>query len=375
MSPAYTAPKHRIHFAGLNALRFAAALAIVVYHSTLGIQEGKPSALKLLLHNLTVGVDLFFIISGFLIIYLLLAEKANTLTISLKRFYLRRALRILPLYLLIVAIAYFQYHESNPGIDFSKYLYFWGNFWMIGKGDWTVAPLNPLWSLCIEEQFYLIVPLLIFLIPTKRLPALFIGIFLLSLSFRIYTALTVQADWMIIYCHTLSRCDMLALGGLLAYAHFKRPIVLSLPDWLLGIQLFVFIVLLSVLDTSNYETFTFATFKKYLIAWPLCFIFCFFVFNNSPFVKSLVKSSIIDYLGKISFGLYMYHSLVIDYLDRHNWHLPQSMEYGRPIVVFVLTAGVAAVSYELLEKQILKLKNRLEVIYTQPSEKALPEAD
>ena len=100
-----------LHFKGLNALRFFAALFIIIYHTTGGFHDTMSPTYKLFFQNLVIGVDFFFLISGFLIIYLLLVEKQNTGSIHIGKFYLRRVLRIFPLYFLIVGLAYGVYHQ------------------------------------------------------------------------------------------------------------------------------------------------------------------------------------------------------------------------------------------------------------------------
>ena len=368
--------KPTVQFAGLDVLRCCAALAIVFYHATLGY-TALPKAALLLLHNLPVGVDFFFIISGFLITYLLLVEKSQRGAISLPRFYLRRSLRIFPLYFGIVALAWWLHAEARPDISFRSYCYFGGNFWMIARNDWTVATLNPLWSLCIEEQFYLIIPLLLLLLPIKRLPWLFGGIIAFSIGFRAYATITMPYNWMTIYCHTLSRCDLLALGGGLAWWHFTQPIRLRLPRWTLLVALAFLVLLLSVIDCSDYTSLNFATFKKYLYVLPLVFIFCFTLFNQAPVAENLAEDATaaaatttpnpglagLNYLGKISYGLYMYHSPIIFLLDTH-----PAVYDGKPLLRMLLIVGLtiatAALSYEAFEKQILRLKGRFEVVRT-----------
>ena len=349
-----------IHFKGLNTLRFFSALAIIVYHGTLSLQGSLPEAARMFLHNLPLGVDFFFLISGFLIVFLLLEEKEKYQRIQLGNFYIRRILRIFPLYYLVVGLAYWQYHYSNPEIDFSKYLYFWGNFWMIGTDKWTVSTLNPLWSLCIEEHFYLITPLLVALLPRPQIRYLFWSILLLSIGFRAWFTLTEPNNWMTIYCHTLSRADVIAIGGLLACRHQANPIRISLPrQWLYGALAYL-VLLCAALDTADYTTLFFATAKKYLFIAPLVFIFVFVLFHTD---NPKAEHPVLSYLGKISFGLYMYHSPVADAL----WQIPffQQHHLLKTGLLLLLTIGVAALSYELFERQLLKLKRRFEVVPTQ----------
>jgi peptidoglycan/LPS O-acetylase OafA/YrhL len=352
-----------IHFDGLNALRFFSALSILIYHSTLKYHDGFPPSVKMMFHNLHLGVDMFFIISGFLIVYLLLQEKEKSHTISLYRFYLRRILRIFPLYFLILGIAWFEYHTRHPEIAFHRYLYFTGNFWMIEINAWTVGILNPLWSLCIEEHFYLVIPLLIFLIPLRKIHLLFWSIIILSLVFRAYATLSLDYNWFTIYAHTLSRCDVLALGGLLAYYHKAGRFNFKIPMPVMGGVLFFLVLLMSVLDNSDYTNLTFAVFKKYLFILPMLFLFAGFILNQGEdhlLIHGLKSNRIIDYLGKISFGLYMYHSPVSDL-----WtpiHLINDSLFLRLFFVTLTTMIIATVSYELLEKQILKLKTKFEIV-------------
>jgi peptidoglycan/LPS O-acetylase OafA/YrhL len=353
-----------IQFAGLNALRFISALAIVFYHSTLNFQDQFPKPVKMFIHNLPLGVDWFFIISGFLIVYLLLVEKEANGTISLSRFYIRRALRIFPLYYLIIGIAFLTSHVSHPEVNFSKYLYFFGNFWMIETDKWTIAILNPLWSLCIEEHFYLFIPFLVLIFPVKRIKYLFWSIILISIAFRIYVTLTVQFNWMTIYAHTLSRCDLLALGGLFAYYHKKYPFSLRL-NWALPITALYLVLLMCAVDNSDYTDIFNATFKKYLFAAPLSFILLAVLFNQnegSVVLNWLRENKAINYLGRISYGMYMYHSIFGDAMAQVG--AIQNSMLLKPLCVIGLTILVSAVSYELLEKRILKIKSRFEVVST-----------
>lgn len=306
-----------VHFKGLNALRFFAAFAIIVYHSILKFQDQFPRSVKMFAHNLPLGVDLFFIISGFLIVYLLLLEKQSNNGISLFKFYVRRILRIFPLYYLIIAIAWFQFHDTNPEIDFSKYLYFAGNFWMIKTDQWTVAILNPLWSICIEEHFYLLIPFLIMVIPIHKIKYLFIIIIIISICFRAYITYSYPTNWMTIYAHTLSRFDFIAIGGLIAYYHSKQKIIFNIRGiYLMGVTVFLFL-LMSIVDNADFTGINNASFKKYLFALPLVFLFCGVLFNNTPniFLNWLNENRGINYLGKISFGLYMYHSPIVEYIS------------------------------------------------------------
>ena len=346
-----------VHFDGLNALRFFSAFAIVIYRGTLGVQSKVPDALRAFLHNLSIGVDMFFLVSGFLIIYLLLHEKAETGSLSISKFYSRRVLRIFPLYYLIIGIAYFAYHANYPGIDFSKFICFVGNFWMIKIDSWSIGILNPLWSLCIEEQFYLVIPLLILLIPVRYLKYLFWVIIFTSFIYRGWITATAKHNWMSIYCHTLSRCDLLAIGGLLAYHHHISKFKINVSGYfLLGVLTYL-ILLMANVDSSDYTTLIKATLNKMLFALPLLLIFMGLVLNKneeSKVVKWIKTNSVINYLGKISFGLYMYYTMVVEFVD------VSLKDYNsfllRISTIIILTVLLSVISYECFEKRIINLK-------------------
>ncbi|MEP6792827.1 MAG: acyltransferase [Saprospiraceae bacterium] len=352
-----------IHFGGLNALRFFSAFAIIVYHCSLNIQDGLPSALKMLFHNLTLGVDMFFLISGFLIVYLLLSEKEESHKISLAKFYIRRILRIFPLYFLIIGIAWLQYRESIPPIVYHRSLYFATNFWMISANSWTMGILNPLWSLCIEEHFYLVIPVLVLFIPLRRIHLLFWFVILVSIGFRLYATLTIQYNWFTIYLHTLSRCDVLAIGGLLAYYRRFYDFSARFSSLVLGCLFTYLILLMSIVDSSDYTTITFSVLKKYLFIAPMFLFFIGFILNKNEenkIISWLKSKRLIDYFGKISFGLYMFHTPVLEYLIPY--HFINDFFIVKLISVSILTVLVSSISYELFEKKILRLKTKFEII-------------
>ena len=351
----------KIHFSGLNALRFIAAFAVLIFHSSQWYHHDFNTPFKMFLHNLPIAVDFFFLLSGFLIIYLLIAEKADTETISLKNFYIRRFLRIFPLYYLIILIAYF-FLQDGSAVAWDRFMYFWGNFWMISKNAWTLSALNPLWSISIEEHFYLVVPFLIMITPIKYLKYILASIILISFGFRIYATLTVPDNWMTIYMHTFSQMDLLAMGGLLALYHFNKPLKFNIGAGFYALFLFAFIILMTLVDSKDYHTVYLASIKKYLFSIPLLFLFIGFVFNENPVLNRLKHIKWMNYLGKISYGIYLYNAFIIDLLERNAWlHQHYAVKLLLDINLTLIAAGL---SYELFEKQFLKLKRKFQVVKT-----------
>jgi peptidoglycan/LPS O-acetylase OafA/YrhL len=353
-----------VHFAGLNTLRFFAAFSIVICHCFQHLQDRFPPPIGLFLHNLPLGVDLFFIISGFLIVYLLLEEKEKTGTISLYKFYVRRILRIFPLYFLVIGVAYFQYHTVIPTIDFNKFFYFVGNFWLIKNNNWSVEILNPLWSIAIEEHFYLFIPLLLLIISIKKINWLFFGIILGSIFYKFYISIYTENYWMNLYCHTFSRMDVLAIGGLLAYYYKLNLLKISINKIQFSGILILLIILMGMIDTGDFSTPTKAVFLKLFFVTPLVFIFIAFVLNQNAddgLIFGLKNNRILNYLGKISFGIYMFNSPIGDFFAKI--HAFENAFLRIPAIILT-TILVATLSYEFFEKQILKLKTRFEVIQT-----------
>ena len=350
-----------IHFRGINALRFFSAMAIIVYHCKLSGNAPLEVGIPMLLHNLPLGVDFFFIISGFLITYLLLIEKENTKTISLKKFYTRRILRICPLYFLVVGLTYWRYHANYTHIDFVPYAYFFGNFQLISFGNWTGTPLDPLWSICIEEHFYLFAPLFLFFTPIKKTHYLFGFIILASLLFRVYNSI-YEVSWMTVYCHSLSRCDVIAMGGLLAHYYHQSPKSLNLNPITIFFAAIMLFLLLAVVDNLDFSTFFHAVFKKYVFIIPLLILFIGIALNNhnNGVLQWLKNNKMMDYLGKVSFGMYMFHVPVSVFLHKFPTITGSIGVYF--ICVTLLTIFVSIASYELFEKQFLKLKKRFQVV-------------
>src|ERR1044071_1597371 len=164
---ATTDSSQRIYFKNLDILRFLAAYMVVLLHSFFGWDShfGKTKWLsgmgqetvtlvKRIFENFTMGVDIFFLISGFLLTYLLLAEYQKNGKVDVMKFYIRRAFRIWPLYFLMLLIGplltYF-FGEQAPGYAYQ--FFFLGNFDLMYNGTKSIAT-DHLWSICIEEHYY-----------------------------------------------------------------------------------------------------------------------------------------------------------------------------------------------------------------------------
>jgi peptidoglycan/LPS O-acetylase OafA/YrhL len=194
----------------LDALRGLAVLQIVVWHNF--VPYLGPQAQRVL--GLTwSGVDLFFVLSGFLIGGILLDHRTSST--YYKTFYVRRALRILPLY--FVALAIFFWSQGERGASLVSYLTFTQNVAWSSRGGWGPDALGVTWSLAVEEQFYLIAPLLIALVPQRLLPGVIVALITSAPILRELAGVVYQtphAAYMLMPC----RMDSLFLGVLSAWA-------------------------------------------------------------------------------------------------------------------------------------------------------------
>src|SRR4029453_4834670 len=227
-----TSTDERVRIPELDGLRGIAALMVLAWHYIGAIVD--PSlgpwahwlAATLILGR--TGVDLFFVLSGFLITGIILGRSRENLPF-LGVFYLRRALRILPPYLLLVGIFWMVVWSgaSNPAFNDEtplwRHLTFTQNCWMADHARWGPGAISVTWSVAIEEQFYLVFPLLMLLVPRRLLPAMLIALAVASVLYRlsVYTGPSAAFD---AYVSTISRLDGLAVGGLLACA-WRQPAI------------------------------------------------------------------------------------------------------------------------------------------------------
>ena len=311
------------------------------------------------------GVGLFFVLSGFLITYLLLHEAKAKGKIYAFGFFMRRLLRIWPLYFIIVLFGFFIFPSLPNGLEtqnsFLHYSLFISNFEEIWTG-WkdSISFLTVTWSVSIEEQYYMAWVALIAIIPSfsrgKYFPIYFVLLILTSVLFRILHIGNERT----IYFHTLSVISDLAIGGLLSYATFvthKLDKFKNLSRLLiLGIYAVGIIIIL----------FSTKIFTGYLIGIERIVIgifFAFVIFEQVFCKNSLFKADkVLNFfqLGEISYGIYMYHCIVIYFVQ----HIIMQYNLNDSILGFIaflfisgyITLVLSRLSFNYIEKPILNLK-------------------
>jgi peptidoglycan/LPS O-acetylase OafA/YrhL len=362
------------HLGVLDGVRGLAILLVLVYHFTLGM-AGRDLASRLLFRLSAAGwcgVDLFFVLSGFLITGILYDARESSH--RFRNFYARRALRVFPLYYATLAVIFWLLPcftgvtRRWVGLDEAR-RWLWTyttNIHVALRGDWF--PLSHFWSLAVEEHFYLVWPAIIFGCRRKTALRICAGMILLAVAVR--TWLVIEGAVLAAYCSTICRMDALAMGGFLALvlrgpagldrlAAIAGGVVLAsatallvLCGWRFG--LFLFDPVIQIAGYTLLDLF-FAGLLIEIVAAP----------RASP-LGIVFESAPLRWLGRYSYGLYVFNSIFL--LAAEQSFLMRSLVAwsGSTIVgrVLHLIAGSLAtflaawLSWHLLEQPFLKLKRR-----------------
>ena len=376
--------KDKVFFPNLDGLRFICFFVVFLFHCYKTIfQNIKKSSgypyIESLFQNGNLGVNFFFVLSGFLITFLLIREKEYKGTIHVKNFYIRRILRIWPLFYICVAFGFlvFPYVKSLMGQPSEEvahpiyYLFFVNNFDFMHS--WPIVPdalvLSVLWSVAVEEQFYLSWPVILKLTPIKYYKWIFVGIIAFTLIFRSFFTGNNDHDYAIRYFHTFSVIGDMAFGGLLAYyCSFENKFlrfIRNLPKWLIAFiyvaAIFIFIFKKQIFHTPGLiviERLVISTFFGLIILEQN-------YANNSLFKFSNFK--LVSKLGVYTYGLYCLHFvgiLVVQTIaQKTGWNLHSfTMASLASILALLVAVGVSITSYYVFEKRFLDLKDRFAFI-------------
>lgn len=339
-----------VYLKGLNGIRAVAVIAVICSHIL--------DVFKLRTQIGSFGVTIFFTLSGFLITYLLLMEKAKTGTISIRNFYIRRVLRIWPLYFLYLVIAFliaaFIFSQTVTFWQVFYYTFFLPNVPFVNNTSLPI--LEHYWSLGVEEQFYLIWPLLINIF-SKKLFTFCLGfialIFCLRLSVNIFYG-TANSVYKFIY---YLRFDCMAIGGLAAYFFYKKSKIIQVLHHVM-LQVIAW-VLLALILTNHYH---FALIFDHIIVALVSVVLIINQVSNPKTIISLEKKPL-NYIGKISYGLYVIHPLIIALLMHVYSNLSIALKstvvyIDFPLETFAISLGLAHLSYQFIESGFLRKKQK-----------------
>lgn len=342
----------KVYFKNLYGLRFIASLVVMLYH-----YYGDS-----VIHG-HYGVTLFFVLSGFLITFLLLEEKKEFTQINILKFYMRRALRIWPLYFLILIISVGIYIYSNENLDkitnIPYYLFFLPN--LAFALNLTINKYSSiLWSVGSEEQFYLFWPLAVNFFKKKnflRLNLVLIGFFTFGPNIIDFFNHNFYSDSKIIIkvSKILNRTgfNSIATGSVFAYVYKYKPnhvnFIFQKKTQIINLILIIILLLF------NTKTFLFKGLDDQIYALLFGILILNLGINNQSIFN--LENKILNYLGKISFGIYMYHLLLIDF----SFIIASKITINTHvlfILTMALTISVSSLSYHFFEKPFLNFKNK-----------------
>lgn len=349
---------------GLRALAIAGVLATHFYP-----RDSPASFLKSIAAFGWMGVDLFFVISGFLIVGILIDSRSKKG--CLKTFYARRTLRIAPLYyvylfVVFVLIVYliggssaydsFVKESGSPG----WYCFYLTNIKVAKEAGGTPPLLRILWSLAIEEQFYLVVPFLVIFIPQRYLLRVFIGFVLAAIVFRCMAYWVWPANHQLQYLLTPCRMDALALGGVVAIV-LRTSTSIGVSRRLLATAGLIAALFLLALFTGMFDRrFMFCRTIGYtLIASFFAIIVLLVVRCRDSKYTSMLRSGSLCFIGRISYGIYVWHILAGTVVVK--FFVSQGVVSGDNSILLavaqsVVAVIVAAASWYSFERPILQLK-------------------
>lgn len=356
---------------GLDHLRALAIVSVFLFHYFI-LSGGQPEWLPAIAKFGWTGVDLFFVLSGFLISSQLFAQIKLGKYISFKQFFLKRFFRIIPAYLLTVGLyfyfPFFREKESLPPLW--KFLIFTQNIDLNLKEFGTFSHC---WSLCVEEHFYLFLPLSLILLQYSKLIKnsywLLIALFLFGIAIRIYSynqlylpKIEDENNWMYwykyIYYPTYNRLDGLLVGVSIAGIYQFLPIFwdkLSKHG-----NLFIFLSL-TTLTGSYFLCEDQMTFNASIFGFPLIAIGYGFMLIGAVSPTSFLykwNSKVTTFIATVSYAIYLTHKGVIHMT--HHLLKDYKIENNMTLLICIITCiGFAYLLHIIIEKPFMKLRTTI----------------
>jgi peptidoglycan/LPS O-acetylase OafA/YrhL len=359
--------KSKFHFKNLDSIRTIAFLSTFLAHAfyteSSNIETNKIFVFVNKFREMfSFGVPVFFVLSGFLITFLMLKTQEKS-TFSLKGFYLKRVLRIWPVYYVVIIFGFFLFpivrslvlnQPTVENANFWMYLGFLSNFDQINNG---VLPfgvgLGPTWSVSVEEQFYLFWPLILLVFPRSKFIKAICLILVLSLFCSIFFNFKST--------HTVFSMIYLSVGSLFGYLSFYN--IKNINQRIGGLNKILLLIITII---------SFLVFWNYNIPRPISiFIFSFgvgIIIINQCYTStwSLHKIKILENNGKYTYGLYLYHSIaifIVSVLFKDVLHLEETISVVIvliPILSLTLSYVISRISFVYFESYFLNLKEKLD---------------
>ncbi|GAB3508289.1 acyltransferase [Spirosoma knui] len=294
----------------LDSLRTFAVLLVVVYH-WFPTGEGINW-----LPNGTIGVMIFFVISGFLITRILLENRSRidqgkaTLGATYRNFFIRRALRIFPLYYLVITGVLIFLPAASDIDEHPLYYYLYGyNILLHRTGNWGDL-LSPFWTLGVEEQLYLVWPWLILLTPKSLLRWLLAGMVMFAIAFRGYGYVNGDLDGVL----TPASLDAFGLGATWAYVSLIRPDLLTRYRKTLTIAAVLATVGFIGLLQLPPDHLLVVLFQRFLISIVALYVVTWASVGLTGPIGYVLDNRLLQFVGRISYGIYVFHMIVPGYI-------------------------------------------------------------
>lgn len=353
-SPAY--------ISAIDGIRAVSILLVLFSHA--GLQDVIPGNL---------GVLIFFVISGFLITRLMIVEVEAHGTLSLKAFYLRRIFRLMPamlVYLVIFGTAcVYLFGAEITTMHILSGVFYFANYYQVYIGYPDYSPVPILWSLSVEEHYYIVFPFIMLLFrknPQRMIKWLLAAVVVVLVwRFYVYAKCENAPDWP--YCglptdmrfHTTTTIvDCIFYGSLLALVlHYAKDGALK---WLLGPAAlfaagFGLLLTLVIRDPQFRETIRF-TLQSLCVAVLIMNV----LYSSFSLPRTILCNPVLIYIGKLSYSLYLFHFGVLNVLHGFEQQglLPQH-SLLTTVLYLVASLGCAALSYHYIEQPMLALRKRL----------------
>jgi peptidoglycan/LPS O-acetylase OafA/YrhL len=357
----------KIKFHSFDALRFISFL--IVFFSHLSYKYFSDNIFILFQGRGNIGVYFFFVLSGFLITYILLTEKKETNSIKLKNFMLRRVLRIWPLFYVMILfavitsiiISYLNLASAHVGYspNWLASCLFLENYQVIYHNQYANrAPLSVMWSLCVEEHFYIIWGLTLFFCKRNQVPKFIISFIFISLTTKYFFVLNDLKQLEI-----LTNLDFFMYGAIPAYliVFYKEQTEKFIQNTLVWHKISIlFLALIIVLFSGHVDLGEFYFLENSI--YGIIFGMVLFVFLPQEENRFRISDkNILSRLGTYTYGLYLIHIIVIILFEKI--FIKYNIKFENHFTLYVclsltLTIIASYLSYYIIEKPFLKLKNK-----------------
>lgn len=365
----------RGHVRGLNGIRaLAVTLVFVAHKGHLGSMGEAVDAGKL-------GVWLFFLISGFLIMGELhrnrlrieeAKEAGARRNAALYVFYMKRALRIFPVYYLLLAalaIAHHLFYQREVNLGLPWHVLYLSDYWIGFVQDGWPGTVSHFWSLAVEQQFYLVAPFVLLFTPASRHVALCAGF--VAVAAVVHVALDAGgASPPLVYACSPWNFALLALGGMGGIVCARHRVMAAVAGATLTLLVcaagLVVVLVWRVSTRGAPADGALAGVLDVGLSFTLLGVFLWIVNRQNSMLVSVLEWRPLDYFGTVSYGFYLFHNLIPSKLGEAPYlyarlHVPAWLQIGLPVMLqFLLALLLAHLSWQLLEKRLLELKKPLE---------------